>query len=153
VPTPRSAVRMAPPPIAVLRLVNPMIVRVLSSPLGRPIGTLMVLEFAGRRTGRVLRTPVARHTLDGIPCVVTDRPWRLNFADPAPVAVTHLGRRMGGTAHLLDLTPTEVGVALRHILDAGESARSLGLKIERGHRATVDELAALNQSLIRLDLA
>jgi hypothetical protein len=153
VPTPRPAVRMAPPPIAVLRLINPIIVRVLTSRLGRPIGRLMVLEFTGRRTGRVLRTPVARHTLDGIPCVVTDRPWRLNFVDPAPVTVTYLGRREAGTAHLLDLTPTEVGTALRQFLDAGESARSLGLKIERGHRTTVNELAALSQSLIRLDLA
>jgi len=75
---------MAPPPIAVLRLINPVIVRVLTSRLGRVIGGLILLEFVGRRTGRVLRTPVAPHTLDGIPCVVTDRPWRLNFVDPAP---------------------------------------------------------------------
>ena len=143
---------MAPPPVAVLRRVNPVVLRVLSSPVGRRVGALVVVEFVGRRSGRRFRTPVVAHVVDGVPHAVTDRPWRLNFSEGAPVTVTHRGEAVDGRATLLPLSAPDVGTFMRRALDNGESPRALGLRVRRGHAVTAAELAALGQSVIRFDL-
>jgi hypothetical protein len=91
--TPSPNVRLSPPPPALMRLLNPLVRRVLSSRhLGGRIDQMMLLEFTGRRSGRRIRVPVALHLIDGVPMAFTHRPWRLNFTGGAPVTVTHRGQ-------------------------------------------------------------
>ena len=148
-----AKVRMSPPPPGLMRLINPLVRRVLTAkPLGRHIEAVMLLEFAGQRTGRVIRVPVARHVIDGTVMAVTKRRWRLNFIGGAPVTVTHRGQIQHGHAFLVPATPDQVGAALRTALDNGSSPFILGLKISRRYSPTVTDLAQIGASLVRLEL-
>jgi hypothetical protein len=148
-----SKVRSSPPPPLLMRLINPVVRRFLTTRLlGGHIEALMLVEFTGRRTGRVIRLPMARHLIEGDVCAFTGRPWRLNFTGGAPVIVTHRGRARQGHASLLAATSEQVGAALRTALDNGSSPFVLGLKIPRGDVPTVADLARVQTSLIRFDL-
>lgn len=147
-----TKVRLGPPPARVMRVVNPVVRRVLTTPaLGRRIALQALLEFTGRRSGRTIRVPVCLHVIDGVPTVFTERPWRLNFTEPAPVTVTHRGRVRHGRAALVRATPEQLGTALRAALDNGASPFELGLKISGSHDPTVADLAAIPRSMIRVD--
>jgi hypothetical protein len=104
--TDTTNVRLSPPPPQLMRLVNPLVRRVLTTrSLGRRIRRQGLIEFTGRRTGRTLRVPVCLHDVDGQTLVFTERPWRRNFAGGAPVTVTHRGRVRRGRALLLEAPP------------------------------------------------
>jgi hypothetical protein len=136
-----------------MRLVNPLVRRVLATKLlGSHVEALMLVEFVGRRSGRVIRLPMAHHLIDGDVCAFTTRRWRLNFTGGAPVTVIHRGLTRHGRASLVAATPEQVGAALRTALDNGSSPFVLGLKMPRHHAATVADLAQVGMSLIRFDL-
>jgi hypothetical protein len=133
-----------------MRLVNPVVRRVLTTPvLAKRIGRIALVEFHGRRTGHRLRIPMGLHEIDGVPTAFTSRPWRLNFIEPAPVRVTCQGRPHPGTALLVAAAPRQVGEALRKALDNGASAFDLGLKIDKRHEPTIDELDAAGLGMIQ----
>jgi hypothetical protein len=145
-----------PPPPAVLKAMNVVMRPVLSSRLGRRVRGVMLLEFRGRRTGRILRVPVNFHLVDGTPMAFTDAPWRLNFKDGSPVTVTHRGRVHHTRGELHSVSPEEMAQAVRKSLDTGGSAQRMGLRMRRGHEVSVEELAglgtALGTSLITFDV-
>ncbi len=150
--TATPGVRLATPPAALMRMINPLIRRILVDPrLSRRFDLQVLLECTGRRTGRTLRIPVCLHTIDGVPTVFTERPWRWNFTDPAPVTVTRHGRVRHGRAVLLHASPLELGAALRQALDKGATPFKLGLKVSRGHEPTVEDLSTIERSMIRVD--
>ncbi|WP_280339645.1 grhN [Nocardia neocaledoniensis] len=152
--TTTTRVRLAPPPPALMRMINPLVRRVLSNPrLGRRIPLQALLEFPGRHSGKTFRVPVCLHTIDGVPTVFTERRWRLNFTDPVPVTVTTRGRVRHGRAVLLRSTPQELGTALRQAMDNGATPFELGLKVARGHTPTVEDLSAIVRWRIRIDFA
>jgi hypothetical protein len=136
-----------------MRMINPIVRRILTNPrLGRRIALQALLEFTGRRSGHTIRVPVCLHMIDGVPTVFTERPWRLNLTDSAPVAVTHRGRVRHGRAVLLPATPQQVGTALRAALDNGATPFELGLKVSGGsYDPTIADLATIARSLIRID--
>lgn len=135
-----------------MRLVNPLVRRILATRgLGRRIQLQGMIEFTGRRTGRALRVPVCLHDVGGETLIFTERPWRLNFDGGAPVTVTHRGGVRHGRAVLLDATPAQLGSALRSALDNGATPFELGLKVTRGYHPTIDDLAAIPRSVIRVD--
>jgi hypothetical protein len=121
-------VRLAPPPAPVLRVVNPLMRRVLPSPLGRLLGTMALIEFTGRRTGRRIRTPVSWHLVNGVAHTTTDLPWRWNFAGGAPVTVTYRGRAFTGRAVLLEMSPEQVADVLLAMLTNGDSPFTMGMR-------------------------
>jgi hypothetical protein len=143
---------MSPPPPRLMRMVNPLVRTVLRSRLlGARIGTVMLIEVRGRRTGRLIRVPVARHVINGEVLVFTGRAWRHNFERGAPVTITHRARRSEARGVLLDASPHEVGSAIRAALDSGTSPFVLGVTFPRGHQPTVAELGATGASLIRFE--
>ena len=125
----------------------------LTSRFGRRLDGVMLLEFEGRRTGRVYRIPVNYHSVDGVPMSFTDAPWRNNFAGGAPVKVTHRGRCHDTRGTLVPMSPVEMGVAVRKSLDTGGSAQRMGIRSPKGHEPTAAELAglALGSCVIRFD--
>jgi hypothetical protein len=150
--TATTRVRLAPPPPTLMRMINPLVRRILTNPrLGRRIALKALLEFTGRRSGKTIRVPVCLHTIDGVPTVFTERPWRLNFTDPAPVTVTQQGRVRHGRAVLLEATPQELGTALRAALDNGATPFELGLKISGSAEPTIADLATIARGVIRID--
>lgn len=150
--TTTTRVRLAPPPPALMRMINPLVRRVLTNPrLGRRLTAQALLEFTGRRSGKTIRVPVCAHLIDGAPAVFTARPWRLNFTDPARITVTQQGRVRRGHAVLLPATPRQVAAALRTALDNGATPFQLGLKVSGSYEPTIADLAAVAPSLIRID--
>jgi hypothetical protein len=133
-----------------MRLVNPLVRRVLTTPLlaGR-IGKIALVELRGRRTGRVLRIPMGLHDIDGVPAAFTCRRWRLNFTDGARVRVIHRGQPRPGTAVLVAAAPGQVGTALRTALSNGASPFDLGLKIGKRYHPSIAELDAAGLSMIQ----
>jgi hypothetical protein len=136
-----------------MKKINPVVRRLLRSPtFGRRLRALTLLEFSGHRSGRALAVPVALHLIDGAPMAFTARPWRLNFAGGPPVTLTHRGRVLHGHGTLLAPDAGELGRALRTALDNGATPFLLGLKVDRGHRPTVADLATTGLSRIRFHL-
>lgn len=75
------AVWVQTPPRRVLRVVNPIIGRLLISPLASRLPPAMaVLEFTGRRSGRRFSVPVGVHEVRADLVVFSEAGWRANFA-------------------------------------------------------------------------
>ncbi|PKV98751.1 grhN [Nocardia fluminea] len=147
-----TKVRLSPPPPELMRLINPVVRRVLTTrSLGSRIRRQGMVEFTGRRTGRTLRVPVCLHHVGDETLIFTERPWRHNLAGGAPVTVTHRGQIRHGRAMLVDAAPEQVGAAMRAAMDDGASPFELGLKVTRGYDPTADDLAVIARSIIRVD--
>jgi hypothetical protein len=145
-----TRVRLNPPPPALMRLVNPLVRRILTTrPFARRIGKIALVELRGRRTGHLLRIPMGLHDIDGVPTAFTCRRWRLNFTGSVPVTVTRRGQPRPGTAVLVTAAPGRVGAALRTALDNGASPFDLGLKIGKRHDPSIAELDAAGLSMIQ----
>ncbi|MFG1791215.1 grhN [Nocardia sp. NPDC049149] len=121
--------------------------------MGPRIALKALLEFTGRRSGKMIRVPVCLHDIDGVPTVFTERPWRLNFTESTPVTVTVQGRVRHGRAVLVRTTPQELGTAMRKALDHGASPFELGLKTSRGYDPTIADLSRIARWMIRVDFA
>jgi len=144
-----TAIRSLHPPRALMRhVVNPVVRGVLRSPAGRWTGSLLLLEFTGRRTGRRLCVPALGHPHDGAVYVMTDAPWAANFRGGARVVVHAQGRRSTWQGVLVE-DRAEAAAAMRTTL-AGSGARSMGLRMTRGEDPTDDELFAVRRS-VRID--
>jgi hypothetical protein len=109
---------------------------------------MAVLEFSGLRSHRTLRVPVGLHDVHGTPTVFTDRPWRLNFVGGTTVTVISRGKRRHGRGELVR-DRSEVGSAFAVALE-GMRPSNLGLEVDKGHRPTAQELAALGDDIIRI---
>lgn len=141
-------VRSKAPPAWVVRYVaNPLLRRVVPSRLGRVMPGIAVLHFRGRRSGTPYAVPVGIYDHDGAQVVFTDGGWMVNFREGADVEIVRRGRTT--VAHgLLVTDPGYVGPAIRGALDAGTSTTMLGLAIDRGHRPTDEELAAVRSAIV-----
>jgi hypothetical protein len=89
------------------------------------------------------------HDVQDIPTVFTDRPWRLNFRQGAPVTVVQGGQQRHGNGVLIE-GRENIGVALLDALQHTSRPSNLGLKVAKGHRPTVEDLAALGGSMIQI---
>lgn len=146
-----DVVRDVRPPLAVVRVLNPIMRFVLRTPLGRLVGPLALLEFTGRRSGRRHRVPVGWHESNGETLVLTPAPWRANFAGGIRTTVYHRGRRQEMTG-LLVTDPLIVTSALQTMFASGTSPRSMGLKVQPGHVITVADVVSVERAMIRLRL-
>lgn len=138
-----------PPPPRVLKAMNIVARPLLRSRLGKHFPGVMLLQFQGRRTGRVLTIPVNFHLVDGIPMAFTDATWRHNFRATIPVRVFHAGEVYTTTGTLVPKSPVEMGEAVRKSLDTGGSASRMGIRTAGDHEPTAAELADLGPELGR----
>ena len=144
-----------PPPPAVLRAMNVVMRPLLSSPVGKRMNGVMLLEFSGRRSGKTFKVPANFHLVDGVPMAFTDARWRHNFEGGLAAKVTYLGRVRDTKGTLVSMTPEEMGGAVRESLDHGGSAQRMGIRTVRGFEPSAADLAALGSaigsSVIRFD--
>src|SRR5664279_1625127 len=88
------AVTVSHPPAALLRTVNPILRLLLRTPvLGAGRKTMMVLSFAGRKSGKRYSIPVSAHQIDKDLFALAGAAWRLNFRGGAPADVLHEGKK------------------------------------------------------------
>ncbi len=156
----RPAVERVTPPLALMKLTNPVMRRLLASPLHALASRqLLLLHFAGRRTGRRYTVPTGYHDLDGVLSVLTNSGWRVNFRGGADIEVTLRGQRRPARAILVE-DPDTVAAAYHGVIDRlgwRAAQRRLGIRINIGRPPTRDELVnAVRESglsIVRLDLS
>jgi hypothetical protein len=139
------AVERTTPPAVMVRIANPVLRRLLASPLHRAVsGQLMLLRLRGRRTGRELELPVARQEHQGRLAVYSNSTWRLNFrgGHDAEVVLEGAPQRMRGT--LVEDVDEVTGAYAEQIRRLGWKAaqRRLGVRITVEREPTREELAA-----------
>jgi hypothetical protein len=143
------------PPAALVRLGNPLVRRLITR--GLAADQLLVLHYAGRRTGRRYDVPVGYHLIGGVPTVLTNSPWRRNFLGGLAIEVTYRGARRAAEATLVDDAEvvTDVYVDLFDSLGWKAAPRRLGLRVNVDRAPTRDEIAQVVResglSLVRLD--
>jgi hypothetical protein len=99
------------PPTAFLRLVNPILARLLRTPFaGAARNQFMVVDFTGRKSGRPYSVVLTAHRIDGILYALSGATWKANFRGGASAHVLHdgnttamRGELITDTAHVADL--------------------------------------------------
>ena len=155
----RPAVERVKPPDAMVRVANPVMRRLLGSPLhGLVDKNIMLLHFRGRRTGRAYVVAVGRRTIEGRLAALTNSGWRVNFRGGAPVEVTLGGELRRGDAELVE-DPEEVARIYANLIEEygrEKAGRRLGIRINVDRTPTHEELVDMIErsglSMIAIDL-
>lgn len=136
----QHAVERRHPPNALMKLVNPIVRRLVSR--GRAADQLLVLHYSGRRTGQRYDVPAGYHVVDGVPTVFTNSGWRHNFAGGRDIEVTRGGQRRATRAELVT-DPASVAAVYQTLIEElgwQTAQRRLGIKITVGRTPTLQEL-------------
>jgi hypothetical protein len=138
-----STVKRSVPPLALVKMGNPLARMLLGSPLhGVLDDSILVLHLTGRKTGRRHDIPVGYVDMGGTLTVVTVARWRVNLRGGADVEVTLRGRLRPMHA-LLDEDPASVAVSYQAMIDRigwKKAQRQLGISLADGRAPTVLEL-------------
>lgn len=147
----QPTVWMQPPPRQVMRVVNPVLRRLLVSRFAFLLPPAMsVLEFTGRRSGRRFSVPVGVHEVRYDLVVFSEAGWRRNFADGREVTVRRGRQRRHGRAVLVE-DPAKVAAALGVAVER-IGARNLAMRTAPGHEITRQDLLRLGRGMLRLEL-
>ena len=144
------------PPALLLRIGNPIVRRVLRSPLHRLLSKHLVLvTVTGRRSGRTHTVPVGRHVEDGTLTVAAHGTWRVNLRGGAPLRLTIDGRERDAHAELQEDPDEVAGTYLDLLRRSGiRGASQLGLKLNVDRLPTIEELkpAVAGRGFARISL-
>jgi hypothetical protein len=141
------------PSLRLVRAANTVLRPLMKSRFGGLVrGQLVMLRFAGRKSGREYEIVVGWHDSGGTRAVFTPARWGLNFRGGAPVTVLHEGRTLTGTGTLIE-EPEEVARGIQHALDSGSKPSLLGITVPEGHRVTPEDVRATERAMIRLEVA
>lgn len=122
------------------RLTNAVPMVVLHSPAHAALsGWYAVIEFTGRRSGRIYRTPVA-YVRDGSRVLLsTDSPWWRNLADQPDVRLRLRGREIAGHARVVSDAAAAAEVLRQLVEGVPGYARPAGVRRTEG-RVSAAEL-------------
>lgn len=155
----QHAVERVHPPDALMRLVNPVLRRLVPSRLGRRLqDRVLLLRFTGRRSGKAYEIPVGCHDIDGKPSLLTNSGWRFNFRGGRDVEVLLRGEWRPAVATLVEDPTVVARVYDGKIGDLGmkQAQRQLGIKITVDRRPTREELEDVVRrsglSIVELDV-
>ena len=143
------AVTPSHPPSAVLRVVNPLLRRLLGTPvMGGARKQFMVLSFTGRKTGRNYSIPVSAHTIDGYLYALAGAPWTKNFRGGHTVDVLHAGKTTTMQGELITdpVTVADLTHRAAQTYGAKQAQRVMGLKFRDDTVPTLDEFKAAVQA-------
>jgi hypothetical protein len=140
----QSAVEIAHPPQALLKVLNPALNLALRSPLGGAMKDFMVVSFKGRKTGRQFAVPVSAHLIDNDLYVLLNAGWKYNFKGGAPADVRYAGKTTKMQGQLITDSATVAQLAVRAATSYGakKAQRSMGLKFRGDGIPTVEEFTA-----------
>jgi hypothetical protein len=118
-------------PRILFKLLNPLMKFILNSPLHQGLSKhVMILSFTGRKTGKRYNTPVAYAWEGDHVIVVTYSPWRNNFKEPALVQMRIQGKRVSGTAILVN-DPVRIKQILHTLMvTSGKEMQRMGIWID-----------------------
>ncbi len=142
--SPPPAVERTHPPDALVRVVNPVMRRLLASPLHSVVsGQLVLLRYRGRRSGRSFALPLGRQEHRGHVAAYTNSAWRHNFRGGHDAELVDRGRPRPVRGTLVEDVDEVAAAYARRIDELGWQAaqRRLGIRITVGRPPTRDELA------------
>jgi uncharacterized protein YbjT (DUF2867 family) len=146
--------RGPPVPDVAYEIVNPVMSRLLQSPLHSLVSdSIMLLTFTGSKTGEEYTTPVGYWVKDGHLIVTTQSPWWRNLRGGQPVSMRVRGQHREGSA-----TPhpdsKDVAQYVKTFIDrhGTDVARRLGIRIHGDRRPTLDELEAGVEGTVVIDI-
>lgn len=147
------AVDIGHPPSALLRLINPLLGALLGTPLAGPLRKqLMVLKFAGRRTGRQYSIPLSAHVIDNDLYALTGAGWKQNFRAGGPAQVVYDGKTVSMRGELIGDRAVLPDLYLKcaQSYDVKHAQRMMGLKFREQRTPTREDFA---EAIDRLKLA
>jgi len=136
------AVSLSHPPAALLRVVNPLLAKLLRTPLGGPIRKqMMVVTVTGRKTGRRYTIPLSAHRIDNTLYALTSAPWKNNFRGGATALVLHEGKTTTMRGELITDPAVVADLSLRCAQSYGvkRAQTMLGLKFRDRRIPTLEE--------------
>lgn len=155
--TSADAAKANKPPIAMMKIVNPIMKALLRSPLGNKMGDMiMVITFKGRKSGKVFTTPVSYLPAeDGSLMSFTDSHWGKNFDGGAPVTVLVKRQKYRATS-TSTYDPQAVAAGIKYFFDKKgvKNARRIGVNFSGDHYPSQEELLKMadHRALIKTDL-
>jgi hypothetical protein len=114
--------------IKILRRLNPVLLRILRSPFhGLLSSQLLVLQYRGRKSGKVYTIPLSYVTLGGhVHCVTRTTAWWKSVVDLPAVTIWLRGKPLTVSAERLASASPDARAAFRMFLTANPgTARSL----------------------------
>jgi deazaflavin-dependent oxidoreductase (nitroreductase family) len=135
------------------KFVNTFPSMIIRSPLHAIMSSkYAIIEFRGRKSGRIYRTPVA-YVRDGDRILMsTDSPWYRNVAGGAPVRMVVRGRTVVGTADTVTDADASAAI-LRKLVDAIPSySRPAGLAREEGRVSDAEIRRAIAAGRVSIEI-
>jgi hypothetical protein len=106
-------------PVPILKLLNPLVIALLKSPLHSLMSRdVMLITFTGRRSGRIYTTPVS-YVREGqtVRCFTRSlNSWWRNLRDGAEVSLRIRGEEQGGRAQAISEEPKRIAETLEAFL-------------------------------------
>jgi hypothetical protein len=138
----QPAVTVSPPPDAFLKMVNPILRRLLRTPLaGSARNQFMDVSFTGRKSGKHYSIPVSAHRIDGTLYALTSSAWKNNFRDGATADIHLAGETTAMRGELV--TDPAVVADLAHRLASAygpkRAQRMMGLKFRDNQTPTLEQ--------------
>ena len=137
-----AAVIPSHPPEAIMRVMNPLLRKLLPTPVaGGARRQFMVLSFTGRKSGRQFTIPVSAHLLDGQLYALAGAPWKVNFRGGAPAQVLYDGKTTAMRGELIEDGAVVAELFQRCAMGYGEkkAQRMMGLKFRDPRMPTLEE--------------
>ena len=138
------------------RVINPIVKGVLRSPLhGLMSKNTLLLEFRGRRSGRILSTPVSYHVKDGrVHCFTNkDFRWWRNLVEADSVGLTLMGQRVVGKPTVTIDEPEVMGARLSEFLTAvPRDASHAGVTLDENKRPIERGVAAAVAGMVYISI-
>lgn len=124
-----------PLPKRLYRVINPLMVTLLRSPLHRSLSRwMLLLSFYGRKSGKRYTLPLGYVQQNERIFVLTHSPWWKNLRGGAPVLLRIQGRNVGGTANIVEDAALIGEVTHAFVAAHGvKMAQRLGLADEHGN--------------------
>ncbi|SRR6266852_1284148 len=130
-------------PLWIFRIMNPVMKGLLRSPLHRLLdGTLVLLTYTGRKTGRQYTIPIGYFVWgEGELLSFSSTRWWTNLRGGALVTLLFKGRRVQAVATVIEEHEAVIGTLEEFIKRLGpRAARRLPIGLPRDHEPTRDDL-------------
>ena len=132
--------------MSLLHAANPIVRRLLRIPFARRLrDQVMVVDVAGRTTGRRYSIPLSAHQIDGTIYAMTSAPWKLNFRGGVPAQVLHNRESIAMRGELIEDASIVGDLAHRcaQAYGARRAQRMMGLKFRDGQIPAAKDFAAV----------
>ncbi|MFB6228485.1 MAG: nitroreductase/quinone reductase family protein [Halobacteriales archaeon] len=146
--------RGPPVPDIAYRILNPVMSRLLRSPLHPLVSdSIMLLTFTGSKTGTEYTTPVGYWVKDGHLIVTTQSQWWHNLKGGQPVSMQVRGQHRQGIA-TPHPDPEDAAQYIKEFINlrGTDAARRLGILIRGDREPTLDELEAGVEGTVVIDI-